>query len=419
MNQTMLAPLEYLERARLLTAQEAAQFPNLDGWTRMVFAALTKIRWGVLLVMLPDGRCFRFGSEMSAPVGVIVVRHGGFAKQLLTGGGIGFAEGYLDQLWDSPDIRVLLTVIARNNDHIGGDMRGKTWFRVLQWLGHHILRRNSRSGARRNIHEHYDLGNQFYEKWLDSGMNYSSARFNHPGESLEQAQRNKYLALANSIGLSHGNTMLEIGSGWGGFAEFAAIEYGCSVTGLTISKEQFDFAKKRIFDKGLSDKVKFLMQDYRDVTGQFDRLASIEMFEAVGEKYWPAYFNTVHNSLKPGGVAGLQIITIAERHFDNYRRSRDFIQKYIFPGGMLPSVTALREQAAKANLAWTSSSAFGNDYADTLSLWFDSFNEKWPAIEQPGFDERFRRMWCYYLAYCEGGFRSNNTDVLQIALSRS
>jgi cyclopropane-fatty-acyl-phospholipid synthase len=249
-------------------------------------------------------------------------------------------------------------------------------------------------------------------------MTYSSAKFEKPGQSLNDAQRNKYASLARRIGLAPEHDVLEIGCGWGGFAEFAAKEVGCRVTGITISREQHDFARARLFKAGLAGKTEIRLEDYRDTKGSFDRIASIEMFEAVGEQYWPAYFNKVAANLKPGGQAGLQIITINERYFESYRRSVDFIQKYIFPGGMLPSMRALREQVARADLAWNGNTTFGHDYADTLALWRDRFLAAWSDIRAQGFDEKFKRMWGYYLSYCEAGFRAGSIDVAQVAIAK-
>lgn len=409
---------DYLAGAQRLSAWEAAVLPGLDGWTRSALAILTSIGRGNLVITFPDGRRFRFDGAQPGKCGVIDVHDMGFSRKLLSGGGIGFADAYLNGLWNTPDLRTLLTVIAQNNDYIGARLRGNFWLRMFELFRHTIFHRNSRVGSRRNIEYHYDLGNAFYEQWLDSTMTYSSAMFTSKSETLEQAQRNKFMSLAHGMGLSKDHALLEVGCGWGGFAEFAATEIGCSVTGITISPAQFEYAKRRISETGLNDKVSIILQDYRDVSGSYDRIASIEMFEAVGEKYWPLYFRKIHDALKPGGAAGLQIIAIADRHFNAYRRGNDFIQRYIFPGGMLPSPSALREQITAANLIWRSSVSFGADYADTLSRWHDRFAANWPHIARLGFDGRFKRMWCYYLAYCEGGFRSGNTDVMQITLAR-
>lgn len=402
-----------------LSVGEIRRLPGVTPWVRAALMILTNVRWGQLLIVLPDGRRLCFQGTEGEESGTLIVQDLRFAKRLLTGGGIGFAEAYLDGWWDSPDLGALITVIAHNNAAIGEQMRGKLWVRMLEGIRHNMFRRNSRRGARKNIHHHYDLGNAFYTEWLDETMTYSSAKFASDGEPLAEAQQNKYRALAESMGLRPGNHVLEVGSGWGGFAEFAASEIDCHVTGITISTEQYEYARRRMFEKGLNEKVDIRLQDYRDVAEQYDNVASIEMFEAVGEQYWPVFFGKLRDRLAPGGTAGLQIITIADAQFDAYRTGSDFIQRYIFPGGMLPSVTALREQVACAGLQWRDAITFGYDYAETLLQWRQRFLARWPEISEQGFDERFRRLWTYYLAYCEGGFRSGNTDVTQICLARN
>jgi cyclopropane-fatty-acyl-phospholipid synthase len=282
-----------------------------------------------------------------------------------------------------------------------------------------MLNRNSRRGSKKNIHAHYDLGDAFYGRWLDEGMTYSAALYVEPQQSLERAQGEKYAALARSIGMDAAHQVLEIGCGWGGFAEFVGREVGASVQAITISQAQHDYAKRRIFEQGLAERVKIRLVDYRDVEGSFDRIASIEMFEAVGEAYWPTYFGKIADSLRPGGQAGLQIITIADHLFDGYRRRPDFIQRYIFPGGMLPSEKRLKLETDAAGLAWTGVRRFAGDYARTLRQWADGFDRRWGDIRTLGFDERFRRLWLYYLGYCEAGFRTGRTDVIQLSLVKS
>ncbi len=408
-----------LNVAQTVTTNDIAHLSGLNGWMRAALVIVAHISIGSLIIVLPDGRKLRFDGTAPGDTGVIVVRDLRFAKKLLLGGGIGFAEAYLDGQWETPDLRTLLRVVAQNNNSIGANARGNRLFNLLEWIRHNLLQRNTRTGSRRNIEYHYDLGNDFYALWLDASMTYSSALFQNMDDPLEQAQRNKYHALAKRIALHPDHHLLEIGCGWGGFAEFAGKEIGCQVTGITISQEQYDFSKKRIFENGLSEKVNIVIQDYRDLRTQHDRIASIEMFEAVGEKYWPRYFNTLHNCLSPGGLAGLQLITIADQNFESYRRGRDFIQRYIFPGGMLISPKVLLAQIAHANLRVCEQGSFGKDYASTLQRWYDGFLTKWPEIEKLGFDTRFQRMWTYYLAYCESGFTSRNTDVVQMTLARA
>jgi cyclopropane-fatty-acyl-phospholipid synthase len=250
-------------------------------------------------------------------------------------------------------------------------------------------------------------------------MTYSAARFENPGQSLTEAQRHKYATLAQSMDLAPGHRVLEIGCGWGGFAEFAAKEIGAHVTGVTISREQHDFARRRLFEQGLADRAQIKLIDYRDVDGVFDRVASIEMFEAVGERYWPTYFQKLRDVLVPGGRAGLQIITIKDELFDDYRSRADFIQKYVFPGGMLGSERRLREETDRAGLVWSDIARFGLDYGETLAQWGERFAAAWDDIKVLGFDERFRRLWQFYLSYCEAGFRTRRTDVIQLGLVRT
>jgi cyclopropane-fatty-acyl-phospholipid synthase len=281
------------------------------------------------------------------------------------------------------------------------------------------MQRNSKTQARKNISYHYDLGNQFYRLWLDDTMTYSSAKFDTGQQSLETAQIAKYKSLVDQMGAQPGDHVLEIGCGWGGFAEYAAKERGLKVTGLTISQEQHDFAVDRIAKAGLTDMVEIKMQDYRDETGIYDGIASIEMFEAVGEKYWPVYFDTVRERLKPGKHATLQIITVEHRRWQVYKRGVDFIQKYIFPGGMLPSPVVLRQEVEKAGLIVAKSIEFGESYSQTLRRWHETFNAKWDEVAALGFDDRFKRMWNFYLTSCAGTFHSGNCDVTQITVTRA
>ena len=374
---------------------------------------------GRLTLLLPNGQIHRLDGARPGPSATLDIRDYRFAGRVLASGDIGFAEGYMAGEWETPHLAALLEALARNSEHIRRLVGGNPVMKAFHWLSHR-MNRNSRSGSRKNIHAHYDIGNAFYAAWLDPSMTYSSARFTRAGMTLEAAQREKYAALARSMDLQAGHSVLEIGCGWGGFAEFAAREVGARVTGITISREQFDFARRRMFAAGLSDRADIQLIDYRDVPGRFDRVASIEMFEAVGQEYWPAYFGKIHEVLKPGGRAGLQIITIDDAVFAGYRKRTDFIQKYIFPGGMLPSEAALQPVVAAAGLDWRGVERFGQDYAETLRLWDERFQAAWEDIRRiGGFDERFRRLWRFYLAYCEAGFRSARTDVIQLGLSRS
>jgi cyclopropane-fatty-acyl-phospholipid synthase len=383
---------------------------------KAVLLALLQLRGGVALATLPDGRKLLFG-DGAGPLVDLRIRDWRFARRVLMSGDIGFAEGLMAGEWESDDLAALLTLIAANVERLARLLEGGPLGRAVNWL-RHISRANTRAGARRNILAHYDLGNRFYEAWLDRSMTYSSARFDTQERDLEAAQRAKFKALAEHIDLKPGEHVLEIGCGWGGFAEYAARECGARVTGITISDEQLAYARARMQRAGLADRVEIRRQDYRDVAGQFDKVASIEMFEAVGEKYWPAYFRKISEVLKPGGRAGLQIITIKDDLFEQYRRRADFIQRYVFPGGMLASMKRLKEEAEKAGLAWRKADAFGPSYAETLAEWTRRFQAKWSDIRTLGFDERFKQLWLFYLSYCEAGFRTGRTDVVQLELAK-
>jgi cyclopropane-fatty-acyl-phospholipid synthase len=375
--------------------------------------------WGRLTLVMPDGARHQLTGASPGHAAVLTIRDARFAGRVLKSGDIGFAEGYMAGEWDTPDLAVLLETLVNNYDHIRRLFDGNPLMNMVHWFGHR-LNRNSRRGSRRNIHAHYDLGNAFYGAWLDPSMTYSSARFEAPGQSLQGAQRTKYATLARMMDLQPGQSVLEIGCGWGGFAEFAAREVGAVVTGVTISREQHDYARRRLFEAGLAERVDIRLIDYRDVEGRFDRVASIEMFEAVGREYWPTYFQKVHDVLAPDGRAGLQIITIQDELFDEYDARTDFIQKYVFPGGSLPSEAKMAPVLAQAGLRRVNIERFGLDYADTLAEWARRFESAWDGIirRNAGFDDRFRRLWRFYLAYCEAGFRSSRTDVIQMALQR-
>ncbi len=383
---------------------------------KAIFYAFMQIKDGAVVVTLPDRRQLRFGEE-SGPSVDLQINDYRFARRVLVSGDIGFAEGAMAGEWQSSDLPALLTLLASNVERFRRLLEGGPIGKAMNWL-RHLSNANTRRGARRNILAHYDLGNRFYAAWLDPSMTYSSARFDAKVRDLEAAQQAKYKALAEHLDLKPGEHVLEIGCGWGGFAEFAARDYGARVTGITISDEQLAYARARMERAGLSERVEIRRQDYRDVEGQFDKVASIEMFEAVGEKYWPAYFSKISDVLKPGGRAGLQIITIKEELFDTYRRRADFIQRYIFPGGMLASLDRLKEETAKVGLVWRQAEAFGQSYAETLAEWARRFQAKWSDISALGFDERFKQLWLFYLGYCEAGFRTGRTDVVQLELAK-
>jgi cyclopropane-fatty-acyl-phospholipid synthase len=346
------------------------------------------------------------------------VYHYGFASRLIRGGDIGIAEAYLRGEWDTPDLTQFLYLFCVNQDWMRSMLIGKPMVRAMQVV-RHWLNRNTRRQARRNIYKHYDIGNAFYSAWLDPSMTYSSALFEGDTADLTAAQNNKYRRLAEAIDLKPGQRLLEIGCGWGGFAEYAAKAAGAKVVGLTISKEQRDFAQARIQAAGLADRVEIRLQDYRDERDQYDRIASIEMIEAVGEEFWPNYFSQLRDRLLPGGLAGIQAITIQDNLFQDYRRDVDFIQRYVFPGGMLQSPQILKSLGERFGVPVIRERIFGQDYAKTLATWRNNFRAAWPNLIPLGFDDRFRRLWEYYLAYCEAGFLSGNIDVRQVVFAKA
>ena len=384
---------------------------------RTFLSALRRLRRGAIQVELPDGRLYRAVGGEPGPEGRIVIHDGRFFGRLTKEGQLGFAEMYLAGWWTTPDLQKLLDAIALNGEETAGGFPGAGLFRACERL-RHWLNANTRKGARRNIAHHYDLGNDFYRLWLDETMTYSSALFRNGQESLDEAQRHKFESICQRIAPAPGDRILEIGCGWGGFAEYAVRERGVRVTGLTISREQCDYARRRLFEAGLAERAEIVLRDYRDERGTYDGIASIEMIEAVGERYWPQYFATLHGRLRPGGVAALQAITISDRLFPQYRARADFFQKYIFPGGMLPSPSALSIHSAAAGLRSTGSMSFADSYSRTLREWRRRFNAQWTRIAMQGFDDRFHRMWNYYLAASAAGFAARTTDVMQIGFRR-
>lgn len=391
-----------------------ADLPRL---VRMAMAFGSRLKRGTLDVLLPDGRVIRMGGLEPGPKGIMRVHDYAFASRLLSGGDIGIAEAYLSGDWDTPDLTQFLYLFCVNHDVFQTMLNDKPLMRFVQ-LVRHWFNRNTKRQARRNIQAHYDIGNAFYSAWLDPSMTYSSALFEEHTADLTAAQTNKYRRLAEAIDLQPGQRLLEIGCGWGGFAEYAARTYGARVVGLTISSEQRDFAQRRIHEAGLSEKVEIRLQDYRDERDQYDRIASIEMIEAVGEEFWPKYFAQLRDRLLPGGLAGIQAITIQDTLFQSYRREVDFIQRYVFPGGMLPSPAVLKSLGDAFGVPVIRERIFGQDYAKTLATWRNNFRSAWPNLVPLGFDDRFRRLWEYYLAYCEAGFLSGNIDVRQVVFAK-
>ncbi|MBS1303503.1 cyclopropane-fatty-acyl-phospholipid synthase family protein [Loktanella sp. SALINAS62] len=398
----------------ILTTTEGQS--GLPRYFQSVFNML-KLKRGRLDVILPDGRHFRTEGTDPGHVAEVQIHNPDVFARTVREGDLGLCDAYLDGWWSTPDLQAFMDLVHDDAEDMYDGFPGQFFVRSFERL-RFWLQRNSKKQARKNIEFHYDLGNDFYQLWLDDTMTYSSALFKTGQEDLETAQIQKYASMVDQMGVQPGDHVLEIGCGWGGFAEYAASQRGLSVTCLTISTEQFNYAVDRIEKAGLSDKVTIKLQDYRDEKGSYDGIASIEMFEAVGEQYWPVYFETVRNRLKPGKNATLQIITVADRRWKIYKRGPDFIQKYIFPGGMLPSPSALRSVVGNAGLSVVKSVEFGHSYDLTLRRWHDTFNAKWDQVAALGFDDRFRRMWNFYLTSCAATFASENCDVTQITITR-
>lgn len=373
---------------------------------------------GRLDFVLPDGRRFRAEGRDPGPVADLHVHNPEIFARLIREGDLSFCEAYVEEWWSSPDLQAFMDLLHAGNDDLYDGFPGLGLLRAWERLRFRLVS-NTRRQAKRNIARHYDLGNDFYALWLDETMTYSSALFETGQESLERAQRNKYAALTDELDVRPGDHVLEIGCGWGGFAEYAAKERGLRVTALTISEAQRDYAARRIQRAGLAERVDVKLCDYRDATGAYDGVASIEMFEAVGERYWPVYFDTLRNRLRPGARAALQVITVQDRRWEVYRRGVDFIQKYIFPGGLLPAPTALRAEIGRAELRVVRETGFGDSYDQTLRRWHEAFNARWDDIALLGFDDRFRRMWNLYLTSCAASFRGGNSDVFHLTLTKA
>lgn len=395
--------------------QPAPQPARMGLGLRLLSWMLQGLRVGSLEVSFPNGSVRRYVGSEAGPHGVLNIRKATLVRHVLRNGEVGFGEAYMDGCWDTPNLTALLQVLYLNEPHYRGPYERNVLGRFLGWLQHR--RRLSRARARDNIAHHYDLGNDFYKLWLDPTLTYSSAVFTQPNQSLEDAQIEKYRRLAERLDLRPEHHLLEIGSGWGGFALYCARRYGCRVTSITLSTEQLAEAQARAVAQGLSERVHFRLQDYRDHDGRYDRIASIEMYEAVGEQHWPDYFAAIQRMLVPGGVAALQGITISPEIFDEYRRKRDFIQKYIFPGGMLCPPEHFQRLAGEAGLQPEDAQFFGPDYARTLAIWHRNVLAQRERI-LASFDVRFLRMWRYYLSYCECGFNTASIDLMQISLRK-
>ena len=387
---------------------------------RAVLRLLARLAVGRLDVQLPDGSIARFGTaDGSGPQAAIRLANWKVCAAALKSGDIGFAESYIAGDWHSPDLTALLKLFVANRDAIDQVVYGSWWGSLLYRLKH-LAHRNSRRGSKKNIHAHYDLGNPFYRLWLDESMSYSSAWFaGDRNQSLLEAQQSKLRRALTECGVQPGDRLLEIGCGWGSLARSAARNFGATVTGVTLSTEQLAWAQERVADDGLADRVDLRLQDYRDIAdAPFDAIVSIEMFEAVGREYWSGFFAALRARLKPGGRACIQSITIRDDLFERYAASTDFIQQYIFPGGLLPSPSEFRRAACAAGLEVVNELAFGEDYAETLVRWRERLLAEEPRVRALGFDNRFLRIWEFYLAYCEAAFAGGNTDVMQFTLRR-
>jgi cyclopropane-fatty-acyl-phospholipid synthase len=378
---------------------------------------VSTLEYGQITITTPSGERIEYRAAQPCLNATLVLHRWRALRRLVTHGDLGFAEAYIDGDWSSPDLTALIELAARNTAQLGPKISGLSPVRPLNRLCH-LSNANTKAGSRRNIAFHYDLGNAFYRFWLDDSMTYSSALYKRESETLEDAREAALNQIVDLLELHGDERILEIGCGWGTLAARLA-QHGAYVTGVTLSSEQLAYASQRIADKGLDDRILLELKDYRDVTGCYDRIVSIEMLEAVGEAYWPLYFRMLRDRLKPGGKAVLQFISIDDELFEDYRRSADFIQRYIFPGGMLPSKRVITEQAKAVGLTIRSAGTFGDSYARTLFEWRQRFLASWSKIEAAGFPTHFRRLWEYYLCYCEAGFRAQTIDVGLYVLSRT
>ena len=402
--------------ASTLTAVEMSHIPAHG---RFLFNLLQHIQIGSLDCYTPNGEHFSFSAAEPGPHAVVYIGDWRAVSKIITHGDIGLAEAYRDGWIDSDDWTQLLLLALLNEKILSPLIEGKWWHKLGYWLKH-LTRANTLRGSRKNIHAHYDLGNDFYQLWLDSSMSYSAAMYygNHK-TSLTCAQINKYDQILQQLNITQDSHILEIGCGWGGFMEYAIEKTGCRVDGVTLSSEQKAWTEKRLAEKGFADRGKVQLTDYRKIKQQYDHIVSIEMFEAVGEQYWKVYFQKIMECLKPEGKAVIQTITIEDGRFESYRKNTDFIQQYIFPGGMLPSVEKFVAHARLHGFKTSKPILFGQDYAETLRRWQHNFENKLAMVKNLGFDDAFIRLWRFYLAYCEAGFISGRTDVMQITLKKS
>lgn len=381
---------------------------------KIFLKTLSGLRSGTLHLTTPEGEQFHFAGAEPGPDATFFLHDWRVISRLITRGDVGFAEDYMEGRWETGDLPALLTLATANIDRLEAFFHGRWWYRIVI-VFQHMLRANSKRGSKKNIRAHYDLGNDFYALWLDKTMTYSSALFEHPEQTLEEGQKAKYRRILERLGAKPGDHILEVGCGWGGFAEIAA-EQGCRVTAITLSKAQEAYARARLAAKGVADSVRLCLTDYRDLKESFDHIVSIEMFEAVGRKYWPNYFTMIRNCLKKGGKAIIQTITIDDHIFEDYASRSDFIQQYTFPGGMLPSLSVFRQEAEQVGLKLKETFTFGQDYARTLAHWLHDFDRARSRITEMGYSPTFQRMWRFYLSYCIAGFATRRTNVMQAEL---
>jgi cyclopropane-fatty-acyl-phospholipid synthase len=390
---------------------------NAPAAARTTLQLLQRLVHGSLTLQLPDGSVQRFG-QVDGPHASMKLNNWNVCSASLKSGDIGFAETYIAGDWTTSNLPALLSLMVANRREVEDVIYG-SWLGRFAYRIKHLLNRNSKTNSRKNIHAHYDLGNAFYGLWLDDTMNYSSAWFETPDQTMESAQHAKVRRALRMTGVKPGDRVLEIGCGWGALAEKATTEFDAHITGVTLSTEQLEFANERMQRIGRADRTDLRLQDYRDINdAPFDAICSIEMVEAVGREYWPTYFQTVSRLLKPGGKACVQSIVIDDEHFERYIKGTDFIQQYVFPGGCLPCPSEFRAQAAKAGLEVVDEFAFGLDYARTLAIWRERFLHEQERVLQLGFDQRFLRIWEFYLAYCEAAFEQGSTDVVQYTLRK-
>ena len=381
---------------------------------QIVFKILKNIDQGYLEIIKYDGELLKFGNPNSSLKSVLKIKKPSFSFNLIKGGSVGFAESYMRDEFETDNLSNLIEITARNIKIIY-KFSGLLDFPIVNYVKN-IFIKNTRGRSKENISKHYDLGNEFFALWLDKTLTYSSAIFDERNKELSNAQNNKYQKLIDLIRPNNGDKVLEIGCGWGGFAEYLGKKYDVKLDCITISKKQFDYAKKRIHECGLNEKVNIEIKDYRDLKDKYNSIASIEMIEAVGQNYLESYFKTIKNNLSDNGRAAIQAITIDDNIFDRYKTKTDFIQKYIFPGGFLPSKNIINKYVSENGLAIKSYDSYADHYSDTLAIWRNEFNKKWDLIKKQGFDLTFKRMWEFYLSYCEAGFKSKNIDLIQFSL---